>query len=77
MGSHYLQQLIGEVGLYQPVVQCDVEELVLGPLGQAEDLFKLDADTTSISDGPTRRSNKLRPPLPDCRYSREPLPPRC
>lgn len=41
MSSDYLQQLVSEVGLNQPVVQCDVEELVLGPLGQTEDLFKL------------------------------------
>lgn len=67
MGSHYLQQLVGEVGQNQPVVQCDVEELVLGPLGQAEDLFKLDADTALISNGlphaATSSATYLRPPL--------------
>lgn len=31
-----------------------MEELVLGPLGQAEDLFKLDADTETMSAGFTR-----------------------
>lgn len=37
----YLQQLVGQIGLNQPVVHGDVEQLVLRPLGQAEDLLKL------------------------------------
>lgn len=49
--SRYLQQLVGQVGLDQPVVQRDVEELILGPLGQTEDLLKLEDDTPSISVG--------------------------
>lgn len=76
MGSSYLQQLVREVGLNQPVVQCNVEELVLGPLGQTKDLFKLDADTPSIKNH-CRRGDKLCPPFLDGRHLHEPWPPRC
>ena len=37
----YLQQLLREVGLDEPVVQGDVKQLVLGPLGQLQHLFEL------------------------------------
>lgn len=37
----YLQQLVGQVGLDQPVVHGDVEELVLRALRQTERLLKL------------------------------------
>lgn len=39
--ARYLQQLVGQVRLNQPVVHGDVEELVLGPLGQTQRLLKL------------------------------------
>lgn len=39
--THYLEQLVSQVGLNQPVVQSDVEQFVLRPLGQAEYLLKL------------------------------------
>lgn len=38
---HYLQQFVSQVSLNQPVVQSDVKELVLRPLGQAKHLLKL------------------------------------
>lgn len=37
----YLQQLVRQVGLDQPVVQGDVKELVLRPLCQTQHLLKL------------------------------------
>lgn len=43
-GQTYLQQLVGQIGLNQPVVHGDVEQLVLRPLGQAENLLKLRAN---------------------------------
>lgn len=64
--SHYLQQLVGQVGLNQPVVQRDVEELVLGPLGQTEDLLELEADNwASVSAGRQQQAPPTtRHPLP-------------
>ncbi len=41
MTRNYLQQLVGQISLNQPVVQSDVKQLVLRPLGQAEYLLKL------------------------------------
>lgn len=39
--TRYLEQLVGKIGLNQPIVHGDVEELVLRPLGQTERLLKL------------------------------------
>lgn len=46
--THYLEQLVSQVGLNQPVVQSDVEQLVLRPLGQTEYLLKLWASIISL-----------------------------
>lgn len=34
--GHHLQQLVSQIGLNQPVVHGDVEQLVLRPLRQTE-----------------------------------------
>lgn len=39
----YLQQLISQISLNQPVVQSYVKQLILRPLGQTEHLLKLQA----------------------------------
>ena len=43
----YLQQLVSQVGLNQPVVQSDVKQLVLRPLCQTEYLLKLQENNIS------------------------------
>lgn len=39
--THYLEQLVSQISLNQPVVHSDVEQLVLRPLCQTEYLLKL------------------------------------
>lgn len=46
--TRYLEQLVSQIGLNQPVVHGDVEELVLRPLGQTERLLKLQVDNNLL-----------------------------
>lgn len=50
MKRRYLQQLVGQISLYQPVVHGDMEELVLRPLGETEHLLKLQVNSLLLTE---------------------------